>query len=105
MKKIPTILIADDDANIFEILLNSFVKFFTAQQFSYNKNRKLMGDQYLIRRVIGMPGDSIYMRDHVLYIKPKGEKHFLTEFELIKRGLRFNRFELDNKLTINPIPL
>ena len=82
--------LADDDTNVFEILLNSFVKFFTAQQFSYNKNRKLMGDQYLIRRVIGMPGDSIYMRDHVLYIKPKGEKHFLTEFELIKNGYNIN---------------
>ena len=49
-----------------------------------------MGDQFLIRRVIGMPGDTIYMRDHVLYIKPQGDKHFLTEFELIKKSYNIN---------------
>ena len=29
-----------------------------------------------------MPGDTIYMRDYVMYIKPVGERHFLTEFEI-----------------------
>lgn len=44
-----------------------------------------MGNENLIRRVIGVPGDEIYMRDYVVYIKPRGEKFFLTEFELVEK--------------------
>lgn len=36
----------------------------------------------LMRRVAALPGDTIYMKDYILYVQPKGEKHFFTEFEL-----------------------
>ena len=39
----------------------------------------------MLRRVVGMPGDTIYIDKYVVYIKPKGESHFLTEFELIDK--------------------
>ena len=61
-------------------------KFFTAQQISPLEKSDLPGTKQKFRRVIGLPGDTIYMRDYVMYIKPKGEKHFLTEFELIKKS-------------------
>lgn len=35
-----------------------------------------------VRRVVGLPGDTIYLDKYLLYIKPKGQNHFLTEFEL-----------------------
>lgn len=62
-----------------------FVRFFTAQQFSIISSRKNMGANRLVRRVIAVPGDTIYMRDYVMYIKPAGENFFLTEFELVKK--------------------
>lgn len=65
--------------------INGIVSFFTGQQFSLNENKEIPETNSSLRRVIGMPGDTLYMRDYVLYIKPQGEKHFLTEFELIKR--------------------
>ncbi len=37
-----------------------------------------------IRRVVGIPGDTVYMADFVLHIKTKDGGHFLTEFELTK---------------------
>jgi len=46
-------------------------------------------------RVIGMPGDSIYMKDYILYIKEQGEAHFLTEYEIVKKNYN---------LEINQIP-
>lgn len=61
------------------------VRTFTAQQISILNKSDLPGTKQKIRRVIGVPGDTIYMRDYVTYIKPKGEKHYLTEFELIDR--------------------
>ena len=67
----------------FEKILNPFLTFFTAQQISFSKIHNLMGAESQIRRVIALPGDTIYMRDYVLYIRPSGEKFFLTEFELI----------------------
>lgn len=80
----------EEKLNFLSKMSDLFVRFFTAQQFSIYRDKKLMGDQFLIRRVIGMPGDTIYMRDHVLYIKPQGDKHFLTEFELIKKSYNIN---------------
>lgn len=61
--------------------VNVVVRFFTAQQIVPGKNNDYPGKEKKLRRVIGIPGDTIYMRDYVLYIKPAGDKHFLTEFE------------------------
>lgn len=72
--------------SIFHTLLNSCLLFITGRQFSLDSIDGLVGSEYQVRRVIGMPGDTIYMRDYVLYIKPKDSKYFLTEFELIKRA-------------------
>ena len=67
------------------IFLDSLCRFFTAQQISYLENSDFPNKNNQLRRVIGMPGDIIYMRDYVLYVKPAGEKHFLTEFEVIEK--------------------
>ena len=65
-------------------LADQFIRFFTAQQISLFEKNELPASKPHIRRIVGMPGDTIYMRDYVLYIKPAGEKHFLTEFEIVK---------------------
>ena len=57
-----------------------------AKQISYLENSDFPNKNNQLRRVIGMPGDIIYMRDYVLYVKPAGEKHFLTEFEIIEKN-------------------
>ena len=36
-----------------------------------------------VRRIIGVPGDTIYMDSFIVHIKPKGSQHFLTEFEIM----------------------
>lgn len=70
------------DMGKFKAIVTKVVQFFTAQQLSTIEDEKLPGTKPQLRRVVGMPGDSIYMRDYVMYIKPQGEKHFLTEFEI-----------------------
>jgi len=59
--------------------------FFTAQQYDSYVDKDLPGTNYQLRRIVGLPGDEIYMKDYVVYIKPQGEKHFLTEFELSEK--------------------
>ncbi len=38
-----------------------------------------------IRRIVGLPGDTIYMDSFILYIKTKDSRYFLTEFEVAKQ--------------------
>lgn len=75
---------AEISKNFFLRLSNSFVSFFTGKQVSLIKNDNYPGSVEKIRRVIALPGDTIFMKDYKLYVKPAGEKHFLTEFELSK---------------------
>ena len=69
----------------YEKIWHNVSLFFSAQQYdSYSvKDRPDTNNQ--IRRIVGMPGDEIYMLDYVLYVKPAGEKHYLTEFELAEK--------------------
>lgn len=69
-------------SNTFKKIINVFEKFFTAQHYSLSEVDDKPGTKPHIRRIVGMPGDTIYMRDYVVYIKPAAEKHFLTEFEI-----------------------
>ena len=75
-----------DPKNVFEKIWHNISLFFTAQQYDSYANKEYPDTNNQIRRVVGLPGDEIYMIDYVLYIKPQGEKHFLTEFELSKKA-------------------
>ncbi len=62
--------------------VDSLVRFFTLQKVSpFSENGKISGQPF-VRRVLALPGDSIYMKDFVLYIKPASSDTYLTEFEL-----------------------
>lgn len=74
----------------FKWLVNTFSLFFTARQFSPFINKEIMGDNFMLRRVIGIPGDTLYMRDYVTFVKPQNAKHFLTEFELVEKPYNVN---------------
>ncbi len=68
--------------SFFKNFADVVVRFFTLQKISpFGKSEHISGCDF-IRRVLAVPGDTIYMKDFVIYIKPKGEKLFLTEFEL-----------------------
>ncbi|MCQ2575486.1 MAG: signal peptidase I [Treponema sp.] len=71
--------------SIWQNVSKRFVAFWTAQQIQLYENKEIPGSKASFRRVFGMPGDPIYMRDYVLYIKPASQRHFLTEFEVIEK--------------------
>jgi len=76
----------------FEKFLSNICSFFTACQISFTENENLPGTKGSLRRIVGIPGDTIYMRDYVLYIKPAGQKLFLTEFELAPKAYNVTFF-------------
>ena len=62
---------------------SKFVAFVTFQQVqNFQSGAKAVAEGNVLRRVVGLPGDTLYMKDYILYIKPSGNSHFLTEFEL-----------------------
>ncbi|MBP5464000.1 MAG: signal peptidase I [Treponema sp.] len=73
---------------------DSFIRFFTFQQISpFSESSKSSGQPF-VRRVIALPGDSIYMKDFVLYIKPAADKHYLSEFELSSKPYNVQIFSI-----------
>ncbi|MFA6855692.1 MAG: signal peptidase I [Treponema sp.] len=70
--------------------LNTLISFFTAQQFMLFDKDNTMGRESQIRRIVGLPGDTIYMRGYIIFVQPEGKKHFLTEFECVKKSYDVN---------------
>ena len=83
-----------EELSAFQKLANSIVRFITLQKFyPFGYSDKISGKPFL-RRVVALPGDSIYMKDYILYVKPKGEKLFLTEFELTEKSYNTNIYSI-----------
>lgn len=75
----------DSDVSFVKKAANFLVEFFTFRQASIIKPENEISGVPSLRRVVGLPGDTLYMKDYVLYVKPAGESHFLTEFEVADR--------------------
>lgn len=73
------------DFNFWGTLKNCFVVFFTGRQINLRQDSNFPNTKAKLRRVVGLPGDTIYMRDYKIYVRPANEKHFLTEFEVAKK--------------------
>lgn len=65
-------------------IVNNVCLFFTARQWKPFEDH-FDGTKPVERRVIGLPGDTIYIDRYVVFIKSKDDSHFLTEFEVIKK--------------------
>jgi signal peptidase I len=60
------------------IIFDGLVRFFTLQRYSlFPKD-----DTLFVKRVIGLPGDTVTINNYVVRIKPAGEQYEYTEFEL-----------------------
>ena len=59
---------------------DAVTRFFTAQQYSLFRS-DTASEHPEIRRVVALPGDTIYMKSYVVFVRPAGDSHFLTEFE------------------------
>ena len=68
--------------NFFEKTAQKIVAFFTFQLVNPFATDQPAQAKPFVRRVVGIPGDTIYMEDFVLHIKTKDSGHFLTEFEV-----------------------
>lgn len=69
------------EPSIFFQCINAIIRFFTLQQCQLSNSD---GDNnvILVRRIVGVPGDTIYMNNYLVYNKTQKSYHFLSEFEV-----------------------
>ncbi len=71
--------------SFFPSFFDGLVNFITFNQFAPLSLTSVTAEKPAIRRLLALPGDTVYMKDFILYVKPAGEQHFLTEFELTSK--------------------
>ncbi len=76
-------------------LFRAFVSFVTFQRVRPFQEGEFPGEKPTIRRLLAYPGDSLYMKDYTLYIRPSGSAHYLTEYELT---------DVSYDVTLDPLP-
>lgn len=64
---------------------NAIIKFFTFQQIHLPRPSTNSYHQ-TVRRIIGIPGDTIYMNDFLVYNKTKASLHYLSEYEVSQQA-------------------
>ena len=67
------------DSGAFNTLFDALLRFFSGQNVG---NKITMSTRFSVKRVIGIPGDELFMEEFIMRIRPEGEAYSLTEFEL-----------------------
>ena len=68
------------------ILLDTVVRFFTLQKISLDPNKgQNWNNQLSVKRIIGVPGDTVVMDDYKFLIKPNKNNRYISEENLIKQ--------------------
>jgi len=71
-------------------IFDQVVRFFTLQKVDIQKiSKKDVDNDLIIKRIVGIPGDTIKIKDHTVYIKPEGNTYFIPEQEIIRSEYRF----------------
>lgn len=82
--------------SLFKKAINVIIGFVSFRKAAPFTPLNEMTSQTLLRRVIGLPGDTLYLSDYTVYIKPKDSQYFLTEFELSGKMYDINNSIEDN---------
>ncbi len=72
-----------EEPSLIERIFEPLVSFFTAQRVTLR--RDLHGarvNSYMVKRLVGLPGDTVRLSDYVLSIRPRGGSAFIPEQKL-----------------------
>jgi signal peptidase I len=62
--------------------IEAIIAFFTFRRYSLTNPLGLSSLSPSLSRIAALPGDTLYMKDNILYVRPAGEENFRTEFDL-----------------------
>lgn len=75
-----------DERNLALDFLNAGAAFLTLQRIRPFERPGSLVSKPLIRRIVALPGDRVYIEDGILHVKTPESGHFLTEFELVSEA-------------------
>lgn len=85
------------------VFLRDLVRVFTLNQVLLFEPEQEWQNRETVRRLIGLPGDTVVLRDGTAFVKVKDEEFFLTEFERTERVYYLDKPALpDNWLPDDP---
>ena len=90
-----------NEISFFKKFLDKICLFFTFQKIAPFSDSSNMTNSSLIRRVVGLPGDTVYVKDYIVYIKSANSSHFLTEFEVTEKKYEISTESANPKNEIN----
>ena len=67
-------------------ILDPIVRLITLQKVSLSGKAVAWEDSIVFKRVVGVPGDTVCLRDSVAYVRGSDDAFFLSEFEMSGRG-------------------
>jgi signal peptidase I len=77
------------EPTLFSQILEPFVNFFTLQKATLHRNLYGMRvNGFMVKRVIGLPGDTIRLKSYVASIKARGASDFVPEQQLVPPALQ-----------------
>ena len=77
------------EPTLIQRIFEPFVSFFTGQKATLR--RDLFGarvNSYMVKRLVGVPGDTLRMSAYAVSIRPRGATAFVPEAQLVPGGLR-----------------
>jgi signal peptidase I len=74
-------------------VVDDVLRFFTLQQGGLSGDELDRVGRDVLRRVVGLPGDTVRMESFVLYVRPAGKDRFVSEFETSPVRYQLNRLE------------
>ncbi|HUX12162.1 MAG TPA: signal peptidase I [Spirochaetia bacterium] len=72
-------------------IVDPVVRFFTLQRVTVLHAANPWEQPYLVRRIIGVPGDTVKMKDYSFFVRPQGESSFVPELQLASGGYEVGR--------------
>ncbi|MBI9107053.1 MAG: signal peptidase I [Spirochaetales bacterium] len=86
------------DSAWYEKGLNSIVRFFTLQRKSFGSADYNWLHSRMLKRVIGLPGDTIKMVNFEILIKPQDKQYFFSEHEIIQTAYEISSYSVPDSL-------
>lgn len=82
----------------YERVIDSVFRFFTLQKKGFGGAGEKWLESRMLKRVLGVPGDTVSMKNSEIFIKPEGRENFFSENEIIQADYSVEHYPLPENM-------
>ncbi len=86
------------DSSWYVRVLDSVIRFFTLQKKGFGVSGEQWLQSRMLKRVLGVPGDTVMMDKSEIFIKPEGRENFFSEHEIIQAEYIVDKYPLPESM-------